>query len=41
MNTWSRGRTLGIGVGLIVLANAVALGNWAAVAAEQEIVKQL
>ena len=27
MNTWSRGRTLGIGVGLIVLANAVALGG--------------
>ncbi len=27
MNTWSRGRTLGIGVGLIVLTNAVALGG--------------
>ena len=27
MNAWSRGRTLGIGLALIVLTNAVALGG--------------
>ena len=27
MKTWSRGRTLGVGIGLIVLTNAIALGG--------------
>ena len=27
MKTWSRGRTLGVGIGFIVLTNAIALGG--------------